>query len=315
MSRDGSFRRNVVIIGVLHVAVLAGLARWGGTAKKPAASEIIWMEGGAGEPIAVTETTTSAAEAPEPMIAPVPAQPEAEKPPIVEEEEQPEVMPINSEVQAPGATPTPAPTASPSPSATPSPKPSATPKGSPTPKASPRPTPKSSPKKTLMARASPKPKATAPAKQESASEAKSEKKDATASRADKSESDVPVKTSGVSVTSAENSGSTGTGGRGAGTGAASQHGWYANMLHDRFFSEWAQPTTVVATGAKMSALVRIRIEKDGRVSDFAIVRSSGNVVVDESVSEVAKRVTRVDPLPRGLGNENYEVKINFELNP
>ena len=73
------------------------------------------------------------------------------------------------------------------------------------------------------------------------------------------------------------------------------------MLHDRFFSEWEQPTSVVASGVKMSVLVRVRIEKDGRVSDFALVRPSGNVVVDESVAAVAKRVTKVDPLPAGLG--------------
>jgi TonB family protein len=88
------------------------------------------------------------------------------------------------------------------------------------------------------------------------------------------------------------------------------------MLHDRFYSEWIQPTTSVAVGAKMSALVRIRIEKDGRVSKFEIVRPSGNVVVDESVAAVAKRVTQVDPLPKGLGSgAYYEVNINFELNP
>jgi TonB family protein len=87
------------------------------------------------------------------------------------------------------------------------------------------------------------------------------------------------------------------------------------MLHGRFYSSWIQPTTSVAVGAKMSALVRIRIEKDGRVSNFTIVRPSGNVVVDESVAAVAKRVTQVDPLPKGLGGAYYEVNINFELNP
>ena len=66
------------------------------------------------------------------------------------------------------------------------------------------------------------------------------------------------------------------------------------MLHDRFYREWEQPTTVVASGAKLSALAKIRIEKDGRISDFKIVRSSGNVVVDDSVEAVGKKVTRVD---------------------
>jgi TonB family protein len=65
----------------------------------------------------------------------------------------------------------------------------------------------------------------------------------------------------------------------------------------------------------MSALVRIRIEHDGRISKFTIIRPSGNLVVDESVQAVAKRVTQVEPLPAGLGAGNYEVNINFELNP
>ena len=87
------------------------------------------------------------------------------------------------------------------------------------------------------------------------------------------------------------------------------------MLHDRFYREWAQPTTVVASGAKLLALAKIRIEKDGRISDFKIVRSSGNVVVDESVEAVGKKVTRVDALPNGIGSGgHYDVNISFALN-
>ncbi len=85
------------------------------------------------------------------------------------------------------------------------------------------------------------------------------------------------------------------------------------MLHDRFFSQWVQPTSVVHSGTRMSTLVKLRIERDGRVSGFTIIRSSGNVVVDESVAVVAKRVTHVEPLPAGLGGAFYEVNINFEL--
>ena len=57
------------------------------------------------------------------------------------------------------------------------------------------------------------------------------------------------------------------------------------MLHDRFYSEWAQPSTTLTAGAKVSALVKVRIEKDGRVTSFEIVRSSGNPVVDDSIKE------------------------------
>ena len=113
--------------------------------------------------------------------------------------------------------------------------------------------------------------------------------------------------------SSGNNTTAGAGRTGSGSGRASPFSAYASMLHDRLFSQWVQPTSLIPPGARMSTLVKLRIEKDGRVSGFTIIRSSGNVVVDESVAAVAKRVTRVDPLPAGLGNGFYEVNINFEL--
>ena len=87
------------------------------------------------------------------------------------------------------------------------------------------------------------------------------------------------------------------------------------MLHDRFYSEWIQPTTVVASNVKLAVLVKLRIEKDGRVSNFDIIKPSNNPIVDESVAAVAKRVAQVDPLPAGLvKGDHYDVRINFELN-
>jgi TonB family protein len=87
------------------------------------------------------------------------------------------------------------------------------------------------------------------------------------------------------------------------------------MLHDRFYSEWVQPTTVANTEAKNSVLVKLRIEKDGRVSNFEVIRPSGNAELDDSVNALANRVSHVEPLPDGLGKgDHYDVKINFELN-
>jgi TonB family protein len=87
------------------------------------------------------------------------------------------------------------------------------------------------------------------------------------------------------------------------------------MLHDRFYSEWIQPTTVATAGAKNSVMVKLRIEKDGRVSSFEVVRPSGNSDLDDSVKALATRVSRVEPVPDGLGKgDHYDVKINFELN-
>ena len=107
--------------------------------------------------------------------------------------------------------------------------------------------------------------------------------------------------------------SAGAGGSSSGPGGASQIRSYSRMLHDRFYKAWEQPMSVVAAGTKMSALVRIRIEKDGRVTGFNIIRPSGNVLVDESIAAVGQRVKEVDPLPGTLGGPHYEVNMNFEL--
>ena len=152
-----------------------------------------------------------------------------------------------------------------------------------------------------MAKASPKPVAkpkSSPAK----ANAKSEKKDKIVLAKKKSASQ-------------NGSGENGSRGKAGGGSSASEFGWYGNMLHDRFYSAWIQPTTNVPPAAKISTLVNVRIEKDGRVSKFEIAKASGNATVNESVVAVAKQVIQVDPPPTGLiKGDHYDVKINFELN-
>jgi len=88
------------------------------------------------------------------------------------------------------------------------------------------------------------------------------------------------------------------------------------MLHDRFYARWDQPLSVVQSGQSYSALVKIKIERGGRISSVSLARSSGNSTVDDSVLLAARRVTQVEPLPAGLGGPSgYEVNIEFKLSP
>src|SRR6266550_3295644 len=165
-------------------------------------------------------------------------------------------------------------------------------------------TPKPTPKKALVAKASPKP-AAKPKLSPAKANAKSEKKDKI----------TLAKKDSASRSGSVQSGSTGKTGSAGGGGSASEFGWYGNMLHDRFYSAWIQPTTNVPSGTKISALVNVRIEKDGHVSKFEIAKPSENATVNESVAAVAKQVSQVDPPPTGLiKGDHYDVKINFELN-
>jgi len=222
----------------------------------------------------------SEASAAEPRRTPAPSPTPAE---IEKPEPARSVAVAKSEIQMPSPTPTA--TARPKPSPTPTPKDS--------PKPTPKPTPKATPKKSAEPKATPK-----PSEKKEEKKSTTEKKDSSTSA--NQSSDKPAKSDK---------------GSGSGSTQPSEFAWYGTMLHDRFHKAWEQPKSVVATGAKMSSIVKIRIEKDGRVSKFTIVKPSGNVVMDESVSAISKRVTQVDPLPEGLTQKSYyEVKIDFELN-
>jgi len=288
---SGRFWRNVVLIALAHVALIAGLIRWSVAARPSSNPEsIVWL-GGAGD---LSADESEKQESPSPKQPPTSTE-SSESEQDEAADEKPVVTTAKSEIELTSATPKPTATATPA-------KPNATPALRA--KITPRPIPKPTPKKTLLAKASPKP-ATKPKPSPAKANAKLEKKDKI----------TLAKKDSASRSGSVQSGSTGKTGSAGGGGSASEFGWYGNMLHDRFYSAWIQPTTNVPSGTKISALVNVRIEKDGRVSKFEIAKPSENATVNESVAAVAKQVSQVDPPPTGLiKGDHYDVKINFELN-
>jgi outer membrane biosynthesis protein TonB len=298
MARDSRFWRNVTLIALAHAALLLGLIRWSVEARSPSnAQSIVWISGA--EDLGAGQSESDASPEPEKIPTPPPESKPLEKDQT--KDEAPLVTAAKSEIELP--TPKPAETSTPKPTATPTPKPKATAK----------PTPKPTAKKALLAKASPKP---SPKAKSSQTKSAKKKAQSTANAEKKTlAKTTPAREGSPSQTGTGKTGSTGKGGSAGGGSSASEFGWYGNMLHDRFYSAWTQPTTNVPSGSKISTLVKVRIEKDGRVSKFEIIKPSENVVVNESVAAVAKRVTEVDPPPAGLANgDHYDVKINFELN-
>jgi len=284
---SGRFWGNVVLIALAHIALIAGLIRWSVAARASSHPEsIVWL-GGAGD---LSADESEKHESPSPKQPPTSTESsgsEQNEP----ADEKPVVTTAKSEIEIPTATPKPTATATPA-------KPSATPA------LSAKITPKPTPKKTLVAKASPKP-ATKPKPSPAKANAKSEKKDKI----------TLVKKDSASRSGSVQSGSTGKAASAGGGSSTSEFGWYGNMLHDRFYSAWIQPTKNVPSGAKISTLVSVRIEKDGRVSKFEIAKPSENATANESVAAVATQVSQVDPPPTGLiKGDHYDVKINFELN-
>ncbi len=287
----GRFWRNVLLIALAHVALIAGLIRWSLAARASSEPETIMWLGEAGDVAAAqpeNEPSPPATLTTPPPIEQTPAKVDEA------EEEKPVATTLpqsRDEIELPS------PTSKATPRATPTPKPTATLK--PKPKRTPRSTPRPTPKKTLVAKGSPKPSTKAPRERRSP---------------DRRENVATAKSTSPPHGSGK-TGSTGKSGSAGGGSSASEFAWYGNMLHDRFYRAWIQPTTNITADTKISTLVRVRIEKDGRVSKFEIVKPSGNVAVNESVRVVAKQVRQVDAPPTGLiKGDHYEVNINFELN-
>jgi len=272
------------LIAVAHVLAMIALIHWSHQSKFAEVQSVVWMNsGGAGD-------GENAAALPK-ASAPTPAQLKKEDLAA----DRPILTSAKSDIDLSRSTAVP----------------TATPRAKPIPKPTPKATPK--PKKKVLAEVPDKARRKLAPREKSEAENGPEKK-----RTLKKSEDIDDKPKNVvAIHGGLGKGiSAGKGGKTAGAGATSQFGWYGNMLHDRFHSAWIQPTTVAQSGEKISVLVRVRIEQDGSVSQFQVVKPSGNVVIDESVSAVAQRVTQVDPLPSGLGTAgHYDVRINFELKP
>jgi len=288
---SGRFWANVILIALAHIALIVGLLRWSASARASSNPEsIVWL-GGAGN---LSADESEKKESPSPRQPPTDTESGESK----EDEaanEKPVVTTAKSEIELPAATPKSTATATPAPERNPTPAPK--------PKGTPKPIPKPTPKKTLVAKVSRNP-AAKPKSSPSKASAKAEKKDKI----------TLAKKDSARKSASRQSGSTSKAGS-VGGSSSSEFGWYGNMLHDRFYSAWIQPTANVPSGAKISTLVNVRIEKDGRVSRFEIAEPSANATVNESVAAVAKQVSQVDPPPTALiKGDHYDVKINFELN-
>ncbi len=77
-----------------------------------------------------------------------------------------------------------------------------------------------------------------------------------------------------------------------------------------FYDAWNQPGAV---SAGTLATVRIRVERDGRITQRSLERPSGNAIMDASVMRAVNSVSHLPPLPDRLRGPHYDLTIDFEL--
>jgi TonB family protein len=85
---------------------------------------------------------------------------------------------------------------------------------------------------------------------------------------------------------------------------------YVGILTNRFQAAWNQPTSEMALGKTLEVTVKLKVEADGAVTEFIIVEGSGNAVVDDSVRDAGKKITKLPPPPNG---QAFSAPVRFEL--
>ena len=88
---------------------------------------------------------------------------------------------------------------------------------------------------------------------------------------------------------------------------------YFRRLEEAVREAWVLPEPVAREAGRLIVEMRIVIERDGRVSDTRIERSSGNSYFDESVRRAIRKASPLPVPPEQLrgGEDHYEVGFRF----
>lgn len=116
-----------------------------------------------------------------------------------------------------------------------------------------------------------------------------------------------AKTGGGAVKAAGKPGTKGggtTGGK-----LKSEHPAYYSIIHDKVQEQWIYPEGFELK--KISIIVGIRIDKNGKLLELAVEQSSGNKRFDESLLNAVKKAEPFPPLPRDFEGKYLETGLRF----
>jgi len=89
-------------------------------------------------------------------------------------------------------------------------------------------------------------------------------------------------------------------------------GWYYALVRETMYQAWAQPGGLAVTPGQV-ARVKIRVERNGRITSRKLVSSSGVKVIDDSAMAAVQKVTSLKALPASFRGKNKDITIDFEL--
>ena len=87
---------------------------------------------------------------------------------------------------------------------------------------------------------------------------------------------------------------------------------YYDEIWRRVKASWILPEEIVTEGTDLSAVVVVRIAKDGSLLDMRLEKSSGSKIFDQSCLRAAKKAAPFPPLPKDYPQRYMELGLRFK---
>ncbi len=87
---------------------------------------------------------------------------------------------------------------------------------------------------------------------------------------------------------------------------------YLSRVRDIMYRAWDQPGSLAGQKG-ITSQVRLRVLQNGKITQRALTRSSGNALMDQSVIRAAESVFSLPELPPGFGGDYKDITVDFEL--
>jgi len=87
---------------------------------------------------------------------------------------------------------------------------------------------------------------------------------------------------------------------------------YKTNIWNKVRGNWSYPD-IMSGGYALEALVTVKVQKDGNVVGFRLVKSSGNQLFDQSVLRAVQHSNPFPPFPDGYVKSYEEIELRFSL--
>jgi TonB family protein len=101
---------------------------------------------------------------------------------------------------------------------------------------------------------------------------------------------------------------------GSGSGEGTVDSWYVRQVEQRIGQNWLQ-TSLGQLARRVDAVASFSVQRDGRITDIRLEKSSGVSSVDLAVQRAIQASTPLPPLPYELRNRTVVFRAVFEYPP